>query len=74
MQHIFLTEYCKDQYIVTQQSDKQYYYRHHHLECEEYIVCYLGYGKVNRCPPGWQLDVASNKCSLVCQASAKGGS
>ena len=54
-------------------SDRAYYYRHPSLDCEEYTVCYLGYGKVMTCPPGWQIDVRNGKCSLVCNTKGRYG-
>jgi hypothetical protein len=53
-----------------QYSTSATYHRHTSLDCEEYVVCYLGYGQVNACPPGYQLDTFTNKCSLPCSGKS----
>jgi len=56
-------------YHATGLSDRAYYYRHASLPCEEYVVCYLGYGKVMACPAGWQVDETNGRCSLLCNTA-----
>ena len=54
----------------TRSGPVAYWYRG--LDCEQYVVCFMGVGKLQRCVPGMHINTKTGDCSEYCTGIGQG--